>query len=178
MKSIAVLALLGFAAATVTQATQGSDLQTFSADNIKNHHSYGLYFTEKDEGFLATVGSLFSSDKEAEFKDMLVDTDEVAILNINVQNEELKSYADQMGITEFPYIVLYVNGDRDHNIHGPANEATATQILEELERIRPQPVTVQIAESTPISFDADDIPGETPEEHAARGSPAGQLDVH
>ena len=126
MKSIIALALLGLAAATVTQATEGADLQTFSADNIKNQHSYGLYFTDQDEGFLSTVGSLFSSDKEAEFKDMLVDTDEVSLLNINVQNEELKSYADQMGIQEFPYIVMYINGDRDHNIHGPANEATAT----------------------------------------------------
>lgn len=109
---------------------------------------------------------------------MLVDTDEVSLLNINVQNEELKSYADQMGIQEFPYIVLYINGDRDHNIHGPANEATATQILEELERVRPQAVTVQTAQTEPVSFDASDIPGETAEEHEDHPSPAEQLDVH
>ncbi len=84
MKAVVLIGFLALASATVTQASTGADLQTFSAENIKNHHSYGLFFTEKDEGFLATVGSLFSSDKEAEFKNQLVDSDQVALLNINV----------------------------------------------------------------------------------------------
>lgn len=178
MKVVIVIALIGLVASNVTQAGSGADLQTFSADNIKNHHTYGLYFTDKDEGFLSTIGGLFSSDQEAQFKQMLVDTDQVSLLNINIREEELKGYADQMGITEFPYIVLYVNGDRDHNIHGPANEQTAIQILDELERVAPQPVQIQTADSQPVSFDATDVPGQTPEEHAAQGSPAAQVDVH
>jgi hypothetical protein len=31
-----------------------------------------------------------------------------------------------MGITAYPYIVVYYNGERDHNIHGIANKETAT----------------------------------------------------
>jgi len=49
----------------------------------------------------------------------------VALQSLNVENEQLKNIADAMGIQEFPYIIIYVNGDRDHNIHGPANEETA-----------------------------------------------------
>lgn len=176
MKAVLALALLGLVAANVSQATSGADLQTFSAENIQKHHSYGLYFTEKDEGFLSTIGGMFSSDQEAQFKQMLVDTDQVSLLNINVGNEELKGYADQMGITEFPYIVMYINGDRDHNIHGPANEQTAIQILDELERVAPKPVQIQVAQSEPVTI--DNIPAETPEEHAAHPSPAGQQEVH
>lgn len=120
--AVLVLALLGLASGTVTKAVAGGDLQTFSAENIKNHHTYGLYFTDKDEGFFATVSGLFSSDKEQEFKNMLVDTDMISLLNINVVNPDLADYATQMGIEEFPYVVVYFNGERDHNIHGPANE--------------------------------------------------------
>jgi hypothetical protein len=47
-------------------------------------------------------------------------------MNVNVGTKELKDYATQMGISAFPYIVVYVNGERDHNIHGPANKETAT----------------------------------------------------
>lgn len=47
-----------------------------------------------------------------------------------------------MGITTFPYIVVYFNGDRDHNIHGVANKDTAVQILDELDRIKPKAVSI------------------------------------
>ena len=70
--------------ATVTSASNPADIQSFAAENIKNHHTHGLYFTDKDEGFFTTMKGLFSSDKEAEFKNMLIDTDEVSLLNINV----------------------------------------------------------------------------------------------
>ncbi len=159
-------ALVALASATVTKATSGRDVETFAAQNIKNHHTYGLYFTEKEEGFMATVGGLFSSDKEAEFKAKLVDTDKISLMNINVKDEELKKYADEMTITEFPYIVVYYNGERDHNIHGVANEATANDILVELERIEPKEVVLATAQKTPIDLtDLTDVVGETPEEH-------------
>ncbi len=83
-----------------------------------------------------------------------------------------------MGITEFPYIVLYINGDRDHNIHGPANEQTAIQILDEIERVAPKPVSVQTAKAEPVELGAGAVPAETPEEHAAHPAPAAQVDNH
>ena len=46
-------------------------------------------------------------------------------MNLNVANEDFARMASDMGIDEFPYILVYFNGDRDHNIHGPANEDTA-----------------------------------------------------
>jgi hypothetical protein len=114
------------AMATVTNAKNGADLQAFSATNIKANHTYGLYFTEKDEGFMASIKGIFTTDKEDEFKDLLVNSDKIALMNVNVGTKELKDYATQMGISAFPYIVVYVNGERDHNIHGPANKETAT----------------------------------------------------
>jgi len=30
-----------------------------------------------------------------------------------------------MKIPEYPYIIVYFNGQADHNIHGPVNEETA-----------------------------------------------------
>jgi len=39
------------------------------------------------------VTGIFSSDKEAEFKSMLVDSDQMSLLNINVRTPELKDYA-------------------------------------------------------------------------------------
>ena len=42
--------------------------------------------------------------------------------------------AQQMGILEFPYIVVYFDGQEDRNLHGPANVETAQQILAELKK--------------------------------------------
>lgn len=93
LKGLLLIAAVTLASATVTNAKTGADLQTFSAANIKNSHTYGLYFTDKDEGFFSTITGIFSSDREAEFKNMLVDTDQISLLNINVKNPELKDYA-------------------------------------------------------------------------------------
>ena len=93
LKGTLLLAVVALAAATVTNAKTGADLQSFSATNIKNAHTYGLYFTDKDEGFFSTITGIFSSDREAEFKNMLVDSDQMSLLNINVKNAELKDYA-------------------------------------------------------------------------------------
>ena len=170
------------ALATVTNAESAASVQTFSQENIENHHSYGLYFTEKDDGFFGTIQGLFSSDQEQEFQDMLVDTDQVSLMSMNVQEDEFKSIATAMGIEEFPYIIIYINGDRDHNIHGPANEETALEIIEELERIQPKPVTIDTATSEPIDVTEAVLETgaieETPEEHAAHGSPAAALEAH
>ena len=167
---------------TVTSASSAADVQAFSSKSIEDHHSYGLYFTEKDEGFFTSVQGLFSSDKEQEFQDLLGDTDRVSLMSMNVQNEEFRSIADAMGVSEFPYIIIYINGDRDHNIHGPANEETALEIIEELERIQPKPVTIDTATSEPIDVTEAVLETgaieETPEEHAAHGSPAAALEAH
>lgn len=165
------------ALATVTNAKTGADLQNFSATNIKNNHTYGLFFTEKDEGFLSTITGIFTSDKEAEFKDLFVDTDKMSLLNINVGNKELKDYAGQMGITQFPYIVVYFNGERDHNIHGPANKETATQILNELQRITPKPVSLNTTKTTPVNVTAKNVPAESKDAHDAHGSPSAALEA-
>jgi len=164
--------------ATVTSASSPADIQSFAAENIKNHHTHGLYFTDKDEGFFNTMKGLFSSDQEAEFKNMLIDTDEVSLLNINVNQDEMREIATEMNILEYPYIVVYFNGEQDHNIHGPANEQTALQIIEELERISPQPITVSTAQAEPVTIDLDNATAETDDEHADHGSLAGSQEAH
>lgn len=163
--------------AAVTNAKTGADLQTFSAANIKNSHTYGLYFTDKDEGFFATIKGIFTSDKEAEFKNMLVDSDQMSLLNINVKDPQLKDYATQMGITQFPYIVVYFNGDRDHNIHGVANKETATQILNELQRIQPKPVSIPQVKKDPVNVGPANIPPEAKDAHDNHGSPSAALEA-
>lgn len=174
-----VLALaLTMVSATVTSASSPADIQSFAAENIKNHHTHGLYFTDKDEGFFNSMKGLFSSDKETEFKNMLIDTDEVSLLNINVNQEEMREVSTEMNIQEYPYIVVYFNGEQDHNIHGPANEQTALQIIEELERISPQPITVSTAVAEPVTIDLDNTTAETEAEHAEHGSLAGSQEAH
>lgn len=176
--TVLLLALtLHSAFCTVTNAKSGADLQSFSAANIKNNHTYGLYFTEKDEGFLSTIKGIFSTDKEAEFKDLLVNSDKMSLLNINVGTKELKDYATQMGITAFPYIVVYFNGERDHNIHGPANKETATQILNEINRTTPKPVSINTTQTAPVAITAKNIPVESKDDHDAHGSPSEALEA-
>ena len=108
---------------------------------------------------------------------MLVDTDQISLLNINIKNQELKDYATQMGITSFPYIVVYFNGERDHNIHGVANKETAVQILQEIERIQPKPVSIGGAKKEPVTVTPAQIPAESKEDHDNHGSPAAALEA-
>ena len=67
---------------------------------------------------------------------MLVDSNDIALLHVNVNNEELRPVADAMQIEEFPYVVVYFEGNPDDNMHGLASEDTAIMILEWLEDIK------------------------------------------
>ena len=119
---------------------------------MNDHHTYGVYFTDKDEGFMSSVAGLFTEDKEEEFKQMLIDTDEVTLMHLNVDNDEFANMAQAMGIQEFPYVLVYFNGDRDHNIHGPADTEQAIQIIDELERIRPREVSLDVVQKVPVDL--------------------------
>ena len=37
-----------------------------------------------------------------------------------------------MGVPQFPYYVMYVNGDENNAVHGPTNGETARKILDEV----------------------------------------------
>ena len=123
-----------------------------AGQNMNDDHTYGVYFTDKDEGFTSSVAGLFTEDKEEEFKQMLIDTDEVTLMHLNVDNEEFANMAQAMGIQEFPYVLVYFNGDRDHNIHGPADTEQAIQIIDELERIRPREVSLDVVQKEPVDL--------------------------
>ena len=124
---------------------------------------------------MSSVAGLFTEDKEQEFKSMLIDTDEVNVMHLNTDNEEFNAMAQAMGITEFPYILVYFNGDRDHNIHGPANLENAVEIINELERIRPKGVTMDQARVAPVDF--NNMP-ETDAQHEAHGPIPEALEAH
>ena len=88
-----------------------AEVLDIAGENMQKHHTYGVFFTDKDEGFMSSVAGLFTEDKEREFKSMLIDTDEVNLMHLNTDNEEFGAMAQAMGITEFPYILVYFNGD-------------------------------------------------------------------
>ena len=94
----------------------------------------------------------------------------MALLEINVNDEDLASVSEAMNIPLYPYIIVYFNGDTSHNIHGPANEETALQILQEIERITPKPVTIGVAQSSPLDFN-----GENPEESYLEARDGGRV---
>ncbi len=102
----------------------------------------------------------------------------MALLNMNVGNEVFKNLSAQMGISEFPYIVVYFNGERDHNIHGPANKETSTQILNELYRIQPKQISINTTKADNVSISAKDIPAESKDAHDAHGSPSAALNAN
>ena len=61
---------------------------------------------------------------------MLVDSNDISLLHINVNNDELKDVANAMQIKDYPYVVVYFDGDPDDNLHGIASEDTAIEILQ------------------------------------------------
>lgn len=71
MKTQAILLCLAVClmqvSATVTQAIDTADVQQFTQANTENDHTYGLYFTDKDENIFTAMQSLFSEDEDAEF---------------------------------------------------------------------------------------------------------------
>ena len=104
---------------------------------------------------------------------MLLDTEQISLLRLNVlENPEFAHMQQEMGITELPYIIVYFNGDRDHNIHGKGDPETAKQIIEEMERIAPKAIGFEYRPSGPIGTDGRPIRPDGFE------GPAAQLEAH
>ena len=163
--SLLLVCMVSVTVANVIRPETHNEVLYHANNNMLDHHTYGVYFTNADEGFFASVANFFTSDKEAEFKDMLLDTNTISLLHLNVENPEFANMAQQMGITDLPYVIVYFNGDRDHNIHGPANPETADQIITEMERIAPRPVSFDLAAPGPVGTNGQPL--------QQRPSPAG-----
>ena len=73
--------------------------------------------------------------------------------------------------------MVYFNGERDHNIHGPANKETATQILNEINRTTPKAVSLNTTKTAPVAVTVKDIPVESKDDHDAHGSPSAALEA-
>ena len=54
---------------------------------------------------------------------------------IDVSDHTMKAVADQMGIPEFPYYVVYIEGDEEQNVHGPADGITAKNVMNALDAL-------------------------------------------
>lgn len=67
-----------------------------------------------------------------------------------------------MKIPEYPYIIVYLNGEADNNIHGPANEETILSIIDELQQNAPKPTETEATETQPEQFTGE-VPAPTSE---------------
>ena len=66
---------------------------------------------------------------------MLVDTDRISLMKLNMNDEALKAVATDAGVETFPYITVNFMGNDGRVVQGPADEETALKILEELDRL-------------------------------------------
>lgn len=153
---VAFLLLASPILATVTNAGSAEDVIAFTQSNIDKGHTYALYFSDKDDGIFTAITGLFSQDKEDSFMHMIVDTDEISMLKINVKNDDLMRVAEGMKIPSYPYVAVYFDADMDDVVAGPADEDTAVRILEHK---KPEPEPVPEPEPAPASAPA---PAPTP----------------
>ena len=103
-RALIIVLLLAVTYATVTNAGSVADIEKFIQENAQKEHHYGLYYSDKEERLFTAITGLFSGDKEEDFLHMLVDTDKIALMKLNVNEEELKQYAAQQGVEDYPFI--------------------------------------------------------------------------
>ena len=82
--SLLVACLVALAAGRVYTPASHNEVLHYANMWMQDHHTYGVYFTDQEEGFFASVANFFAPDKEAEFKKMLLDTEQISLLRLNV----------------------------------------------------------------------------------------------
>lgn len=92
-KLFLIVVCISLVSATVTNAGSPEEVGQFVQQNIQEEHHYGLYFSDKEERLFTAITGLFSGDKEEDFLHMLVDTDKISLMKLNMNEEELAAIA-------------------------------------------------------------------------------------
>ena len=142
--------LASLVSASVVNANAPEEVQQFVMENVQNEHHYGLYFSDREERLFTAITGLFSGDKEEDFLHMLVDSDKISLMKLNMNEEELEQIAKVQGIEEYPYIIVNFMGEGARVVQGPADEETALKILEELDRLEKLEVPEEEPEPEPV----------------------------
>lgn len=70
--------------ASVTIAKDTQEVQVFTQSNTADHKTYGLFFTDQENGLLNAVSELFAGDEEENLQNLLVDSEGLELIEINV----------------------------------------------------------------------------------------------